>query len=71
MPNYEYKCRDCQQTFTVKASIKEKSEGLNPVCPDCKGKDVFQVFTSVGIIGKGGSGQNSCSSGSCGSCSSC
>ena len=70
MPNYKYKCRDCENTFSVKSSIKEKSEGLDLVCPECESEDVFQLFDSIGVVG-GGSKTSSCSGTSCSSCSSC
>lgn len=66
MPNYEYKCRDCQHAFTVEATIKEKSDGLTPECPSCDSKDVFQTFSSIGIIGS-----KRQSGGCCGPGSSC
>ncbi|MFW5980867.1 MAG: FmdB family zinc ribbon protein [Halanaerobiaceae bacterium] len=73
MPNYKYKCRDCKNTFTVKSSIKKKDKGLDLSCPECEGKDVFQLFDSIGVVGgssSNGSGA-SCSGISCSSCSSC
>ncbi|MFW5981451.1 MAG: FmdB family zinc ribbon protein [bacterium] len=75
MPTYNYKCRNCKNTFSIKASIKEKSKGLKAICPECEGKDIFQTFNSIGIMGgskrkSSGSG-SSCSSSSCKSCNGC
>ena len=65
MPTYRYKCRKCEQTFSLQASIEEKSKGLSPECPDCGSEDVFQSFANIGVIGSSSSGkgnQNGCSS---------
>ena len=63
MPTYKYKCRNCNSVFTVRASIKEKTDGLVLKCPDCSGKDVFQLFNSIGIIGSNSGNKNKgCSS---------
>ena len=64
MPRYKYHCRECENTFIIEASIKEKSAGLDPVCPECESDNVYQSFSSVGVIG--GSGGNN--SGGCSTC---
>ncbi|MFW6007183.1 MAG: FmdB family zinc ribbon protein [Bacillota bacterium] len=72
MPTYKYKCRDCESTFTIKSTIKEKNEGLKLVCPECEGKDVFQMFDSIGVVGGGSKTSVSCSQTSCPSgCNGC
>lgn len=69
MPTYNYKCRDCEHKFSIEAKISEKSDGLDLSCPECEGRDIFQTFNKIGIIG--GNSSESCSSSSCGGCSGC
>jgi putative FmdB family regulatory protein len=46
MPNYSYKCADCENKFEVSASIKEKEEGGKKFnCPKCKSENTKQVFS--------------------------
>jgi len=33
MPLYDYQCKKCQTIFEVRATFKEKEEGLEPECP--------------------------------------
>ncbi len=68
MPTYKYKCRECENYFTIKASVKQKEEGIDTKCRKCGGSDVFQTFDSVGIIGAGSKSKDSQKS-SCSSCS--
>ena len=60
MPTYKYNCKECENTFSIKASIAEKSAGLEPACPECGSKDVYQSFGSIGIIGSSQSGPGGC-----------
>jgi len=60
MPNYKYKCKECDYTFSIKATVKEKSEGLDPGCPECKSKNVFQSFSGIGIVSSGNSRGGGC-----------
>lgn len=46
MPLYEYQCQDCQAVFEVRATFKEKEEGLKPECPQCQSKQTRQLLTS-------------------------
>ena len=46
MPLYDYQCQDCQAVFEVRASFKEKEEGLKPECPQCQSKQTRQLLTS-------------------------
>jgi putative FmdB family regulatory protein len=50
MPTYEYECKKCNYRIEVKASVKEKSEGLKIKCPECGSEDVKQLFGSVCCI---------------------
>ncbi len=47
---YEYRCKDCAQTFEVTATIAEKERGLHPRCPHCGSEKISQVFTAVGVL---------------------
>ena len=46
MPLYDYQCQDCQAVFEVRATFKEKEEGLKPECPQCQSKQTRQLLTS-------------------------
>lgn len=46
MPLYEYQCQDCQAVFEVRATFKEKEEGIKPECPQCQSKQTRQLLTS-------------------------
>ncbi len=64
MPTYKYHCKECKNSFKIKATIKEKSTGLDPTCPECESKNVYQSFSSIGVIG----GSSSKNSGGCSTC---
>lgn len=49
MPYYDFKCNDCGQTTEVKATISQKSEGLDVECKDCHSHNTEQVFLSVAV----------------------
>ncbi|MEM0897393.1 MAG: zinc ribbon domain-containing protein [Verrucomicrobiota bacterium] len=53
MPNYDYHCEDCDQTFEVFQSMNDKRLRK---CPDnaCGGKVTRLIGTGAGIIFKGG-----------------
>lgn len=61
MPNYKYKCRECENYFSIKASMQKKEAGLDPVCPECESDDVFQVLDSIGVLGSSSNNGQSCS----------
>ena len=46
MPFYDFHCDECQATFTVRASLKEKEAGLKPECPQCHSQETEQVITA-------------------------
>ncbi|MEJ5363113.1 MAG: zinc ribbon domain-containing protein [Spirochaetota bacterium] len=52
MPAYEYRCDDCNETFTVIASMSEKEKGLQVVCKICGSTNVRQVYSSISVGGK-------------------
>jgi putative FmdB family regulatory protein len=48
MPNYEYRCTQCQHVFECHQAVGEAA----PDCPEC-GSASRKVFASVGLIFKG------------------
>jgi putative FmdB family regulatory protein len=44
MPTYEYRCRDCHETFTRVEHISEHGSSP-PRCPKCGGERVEQVLS--------------------------
>ncbi len=55
MPTYEYKCNNCNETYTLLVMrVPRESEKK---CPYCGSEDVKQVPTSFGgyVFGNGGS----------------
>ena len=80
MPQYDYRCQDCRETFTIERSMNESSD---PDCASCGGKGVNRIWNvtiltggSKQDVGQGmsasagttKSGCGSCSSNSCGTC---
>ena len=55
MPLYDFRCEDCGTVFEVRATIKDKETGLNPVCPACHGSRVRQLI-AVGLLIRGSDG---------------
>lgn len=55
MPIYAFQCEQCHDTFDVRATIRERQEGLDPECPHCHAHESQQVITSgVMLHGAGG-----------------
>ena len=42
MPNYQYRCRECEETFERTETISEH-EVAKPQCPKCRSKKVSAV----------------------------
>lgn len=53
MASYDYRCRNCGNVFTVRATFKEKEAGLDPVCPVCHVRDAKQVIGAPMLAGAG------------------
>ncbi len=53
MPFYDYRCRECGQVFEVRATFKEKDEGLRPICPSCESKETEQVVSAPMVVRAG------------------
>jgi putative FmdB family regulatory protein len=65
MPLYDYQCQKCQAVFEVRATFKEKEQGLKPKCPQCQSKKTRQVLTSGLFVSHASDGCSGCS-GTCG-----
>ncbi len=59
MPLYDYQCHACGEVFEVRATFKQKEEGLHPICPSCESEEAEQVVSAPMVIrlgaGDGGS----------------
>ncbi len=71
MPNYDYKCKDCEIVFTIEKSMNDSA---NPVCPKCNSAEVSRVWGKIQLKGcDKTSGTSSCGSNctksSCSGCS--
>lgn len=44
MPTYEYHCRSCHESFSVREHISRYGEGT-VTCPHCKSRDVERVMS--------------------------
>ena len=58
MPVYEYKCQDCGTKTDVKASIEEKSKGLDVRCEACGSLNVRQIFAGIDILSRTSGGSD-------------
>lgn len=54
MPNYNYKCQDCNHIFEVMASIKDMEKGDFP-CQKCGSKNTKRLFDGFGFSNRNGS----------------
>lgn len=51
MPSYKYKCLDCQDTFTVEATVDEKkNKAADFTCATCGSKNIEQDFKLDDLI---------------------
>jgi putative FmdB family regulatory protein len=51
MPSYDFRCKQCAHTFTVRATFQEKEAGLRPHCPVCQVPETQQLLTAGIFIG--------------------
>jgi len=49
MPVYEFRCLDCDKTFTLPLPISD-FEKRKYKCPYCEGKKLEEQFTSVNVV---------------------
>jgi putative FmdB family regulatory protein len=52
MPDYEFRCLDCEKTFEVNTTVKEKEKGV--VCLYCGSKDIEQLVRGFDMFGSCG-----------------
>ena len=56
MPNYQYKCKECEHVFDYTHSIHEDKDSLEITCENCGSENVFKYLGNYGtatIIFKG------------------
>lgn len=51
---YEFRCDRCGQRFEVRATVAEKTKGLDLKCPACGSSAATQVYTSIAVFSGGG-----------------
>ncbi|MCC7208359.1 MAG: zinc ribbon domain-containing protein [Anaerolineae bacterium] len=54
MPIYSFRCEQCGTVFEVRASIKEKENGLEPTCPKCQDQHSRQIITAGLLVHESG-----------------
>jgi putative FmdB family regulatory protein len=47
MPRYDYRCKNCQKTFTVTLSTVNDVETAEPTCPKCGSTDLSRLIKRV------------------------
>lgn len=55
MPAYDFKCKTCDNKFTVRISITERDKVK---CPKCSSSAVQQVFTPLSVTVKSDEGRS-------------
>ena len=50
MPLYDYQCRACGEVFEVRATFKEKEQGLHPRCPACQSPETEQGINAPLVL---------------------
>ena len=45
MPTYEYACKDCRHTFTLRLRIEEHDK-KRPKCPKCGSRKLEHVYSA-------------------------
>lgn len=71
MPKYDYRCRECRETFEIERSMSDPTQ---TTCLFCNSTDVARIWNlfmqtkGTPDVGQGSS-RGSSSAGNCGSCS--
>ncbi len=52
MPFYDVRCKKCENKFSIRATIQEKENGLQPVCLVCQAPETQQIITAGILLGK-------------------
>lgn len=47
MHRYDYRCKDCRTTFTVRVESYESVEQTQPVCPNCGSAQLSRLIKRV------------------------
>ncbi len=55
MPLYDFRCQACGAVYEIRATIKQKENGLEPECPQCHARTARQVITA-GLMVRGAAG---------------
>lgn len=50
MPNYEYKCKDCETVINLSCTMSELSDLRPKVCPECGGDKIIVLFSNSKAI---------------------
>lgn len=67
MPNYQFKCNNCDNIFTEFVKIENR---VNVICPICGG-DVKQCLSALNYIKKSAPSQGNCARNRCNTCGGC
>ncbi len=51
MPNYEYRCKQCRQRFSVFYKSYGDYDRATPACPNCGSTNVATLITGVAVQG--------------------
>lgn len=49
MPQYDFRCKQCKQRFTLFYKTYENYDSATPECPNCGHTDLSRLITSVAI----------------------
>jgi len=70
MPQYDYKCQECQQAFSIFCGMNDNRDNIK--CEHCNSSDVYRIYNGIITKTKGvmaDSSSHSATSSACGSCS--
>ena len=49
MPQYDFRCANCQLRFSISYRSYAEYDAATPVCPDCASADLSRLITSVAL----------------------
>ncbi len=49
MPQYDFRCANCQLRFRLSYRSYAEYDAVTPVCPDCASADLSRLITSVAL----------------------
>lgn len=74
MPQYDYRCQDCRQIFTIERPMSESGDPSCTHCTSTNTSRIWNVFIVSGgsrpDVGQGTQGNKKGTKSGCGSCSS-